>query len=143
MIATGVPSPYIELAWPYLWPFMQRALVHSDEKTEAATILAGIRENRFQGWLVYDKDVAVAGICTELLRDTTSGHLECLLWLIGGARLSSWAPDFLSKLILWAKSEGCTSLSAGGRRGWGRWAERYGFEATVPRNGRPHWVRPL
>lgn len=143
MIATGIHPMYIELAWPTLWPFLQRALVHSDEKPEPAEILARIRANGLQAWLIYEKHIATAGICTKLLRDRTSGHLECLLWLIGGARLSSWAPDFLSKLILWAKSEGCTSLSAGGRRGWGRWAERYGFEATVPRNGRPHWVRPL
>lgn len=143
MIATGIDPMHIELAWPYLYPFLTRALVYSDDRPEAHEILAGIREKRLQGWLIYDKNIPCGGICTKLLRDTTSAHLECLIWLIGGERLSSWAHDFLSKCIPWAKAEGASRLVAGGRKGWGRWAKRYGFEPIEPRNGIPYWARAI
>lgn len=143
MIATGVLPVHIELAWPSLWPFLERAQSFSDDKSSPEAILSAIRQNACQGWLIYDKNIACAGICTKLLRDTTSGHLECLIWLVGGDRLFLWCPDFLSKLIPWAKAEGASRLVAGGRKGWGRWAARYGFEPIEPRAGIPYWARAI
>src|SRR5690242_2405696 len=135
MTATGIPPMHIELAWPSLWPFLQRALVHSDEKPAPAEILASIRANSLQGWLIYERNIPVAGICTKLIRDRTSGELHGHLWLIGGSRLHSWSADFFSKFIPWARSEGCCAITACGRKGWGRWAERYDFRRIEDRNG--------
>jgi hypothetical protein len=134
---------HIELAWPTLWPFLQLAMRGSDEKPSPAEILASIRANALQGWLVYDKTIAVAGICTKLIRDQTSGELQCHIWLIAGSHLSLWAEDFLSKLITWAKSEGCSAITACSSRCWGRRPARYGFEPIEERNGFPTWRRAI
>jgi len=143
LIATGINPMYIELAWPYLWPFLERALRHSDEKPTPASLLASIRQNACQSWLIYDKNIAVAGILTRLLREETSGELHCHIWLIGGSHLLSWAEDFLSKLIPWAKGEGCCALTTSSKRGWGRRAARFGFVPIEARNGFPTWRRDI
>jgi hypothetical protein len=143
MTATGIPPMHLELAWPYLWPFLERAYGRSDEKPIPAEILASIRTNALQAWLIYDKNIAVAGICTKLIRDTTSGELHCHIWLIGGSRLLSWADDFLSKLIPWAKAEGCCAITTSSKRGWGRRPERFGFVRIEDRNDFPTWKRAI
>lgn len=142
-VATGVGREHIELVWPWWWPLIKPAYERSDDKPAPQEILRQIKTNRLQCWAVFDNNAPCGGICTKLLRDTTSTHVECLLWLISGERLSSWAPDFLSKCIPWAKAEGASRLVAGGRKGWARVAKRYGFEPIEPRDGVPYWARAI
>jgi hypothetical protein len=135
---------HIELAWPTLWPFLQRALEHSDEKPTPAEILASIRNRELTAWLVYEKNIPVAGILVRLQRHATSGsELQCHLWLVSGCALSLWADDFLSKLTTWAKAEGCSAITTCSKRGWGRRPARYGFERIEDRDGYPTWRRAI
>jgi len=92
-----------------------------------------------QLWAVFDKNTAVAGIVTRLLRESTSGNLHCRLWLVGGSRLSEWAPDFIAKLIPWAKAEGCTEINGSGRKGWRRIVARFGGVEEGEEDGLPVW----
>jgi hypothetical protein len=70
----------------------------------------------------------VAGIVTRIVRHTTSGELQCQIFMVGGSHLSHWVGDFLSKLEIWAKSEKCSAIVAAGvRAGWVRVAPRLGF----------------
>jgi hypothetical protein len=116
------------------------ALAFSEEK---ADILAGLYAKQLQLWGVYEHNIPVAGIVSRLLRREGTSSLNCRVWLIGGERLSAWAPDLLSKLIPWAKAEGCDRLSAAGRKGWGRWAPRYGFVRVADEGDLPCWERPI
>lgn len=136
MIATGVPANLLPDIWADLWPILERAYRRSDEHPD---ILAGIRRKDLQLWAVYEKNLPIAGICTKLLRDTTSGELDCHLWLVAGSHLSLWAPDFLSKLTSWAKTEGCTGVTGNGRRGWDRIVRRYNGYRIADRDGLPCW----
>lgn len=142
-VATGIDPMHIELAWPTLWPLLQAAYERSDEQPEPTEILARIRKNELQAWLVYYNNMPVAGILTRLLREATSGELHCHLWLIAGSHLTSWADDFLSKLIPWAKAEGCSAITTSSKRGWGRRPARYGFVRVEDRDGFPTWKRAV
>lgn len=137
MIATGIDPMEIELAWPVLWPLIERAYRNSDEKPTPAEILARIRRNDLQAWMIYDRNMPVAGICTRLLRELTSGELHCHLWLIAGSRVSDWVPDFLPKLIAWARSEHCAAITGNGRKGWDRLVRQHGGYRTEDRDGKP------
>lgn len=125
MIATGIREGDLGRAWADLWPLLQPAYALLPEPV---SLLAGIRAKGLQLWAVFDKNTAVAGIVTRLVRHTTSGELHCQIWLVGGSRLFHWAGDFLAKLKAWAKAEGCCAIvSAGVRRGWERVAPKLGF----------------
>ncbi len=136
LVATGVPRQSLHDHWVGLWPLIKPAYDQSPEKDD---ILAGLMSKDFQLWAVYARNVPVAGIVTRILRVGTSSRLDCRLWLIGGERLSDWAPDLLNILIPWAKAEGCTTLSGSGRRGWARIVRRFGGVRIADENGQPAW----
>lgn len=139
-VATGIPADHLGYAWPGLWPLVRKAWEKSDDKSE---ILTGLRDRRFQLWGVYDRLSPVAGIVTRLVRHTTSGELHCHVWLVGGSRLSAWAPDFVAKLLPWAKSEGCVAVTGNGRLGWSRIMPKLGFSRVDDLDGLPCWKRAI
>lgn len=134
-VATGISTRHLAQAWPGLWPLLKPAYDFSPDK---ADLLGGLLAKELQLFAVYDKDGPVAGIVTRLVR-TSGDQLQCHLWLIGGSRVSSWAPDFLSKLIPWAKAEGCSAITGNGRKGWARLVARYGGERVEDSQGMPCW----
>jgi len=137
MIATGIREIDLGRAWADLWPLLEPAYRLSPEKH---SLLAEIRAKALQLWAVFDKNTAVAGIVTRLMRHTTSGELHCHVWLVGGSRLSEWIGDFLSKLKVWARSEGCVAIVAAGiRPGWERVAPRLGFAKAYVVGSDQYW----
>lgn len=134
--ASGVPRDYLWDAWPQVWPLLKPAYDKSREKTD---LLGGLLSKDLQLWLISDNLIPVAGIVTRLLRESTSGNLHCRLWLVGGYRLSEWAPDFIAKLIPWAKAEGCTEINGSGRKGWRRIVARFGGVEDGEEDGQPVW----
>jgi hypothetical protein len=136
LVATGIPSYDVHLAWPQIWPLLKPAYEKSREKTD---LLAGIVSNNLQAWAIYENNTPVAGIVTRLWRVGTSGELQCRIWLVGGSRLSEWAPDFISKLIPWAKAEGCDRINGGGRKGWARIVSRFGGVRAADEDDAPAW----
>lgn len=136
MIATGIKAAHIGYVWKDLWPMLEPAHKRSADKSN---VLAGIYSHRFQLWAVFDNVVPVAGIVTRFNRVGTSGDLHCRIWLVGGCRLNDWAPDFIAKLALWAKSEGCVCLDGSGRKGWARIVSRFGGYRVDDEDGEPAW----
>ena len=134
--ASGVPRDHLWDAWPQVWPLLKPAYDKSREKTD---LLGGLISKDLQLWQVSDNLIPVAGIVTRLLRESTSGNLHCRLWLVGGSRLSEWAPDFIAKLIPWAKAEGCTEINGSGRKGWRRIVARFGGVESGEEDGQPVW----
>lgn len=53
--------------------------------------------------------------------------------------MSEWAPDFIAKLIPWAKAEGCTEINGSGRKGWRRIVARFGGVEEGEEDGLPVW----
>jgi hypothetical protein len=143
MTASGIMREHIELVWPWFWPLILPAYRRSDEQPGPEAILQAIKSQELQAWTIWSKTQPVAGILTKLLREATSGELHCHLWLIAGSHLSLWADDFLSKLIPWAKAEGCCALTTSSQRGWGRRPARYDFERIEDRGGFPTWKRAI
>jgi hypothetical protein len=136
LVATGIPDNHIHLVWPTMWPLLKPAYEKSREKTD---LLAGIMSRDLQAWAVYENNALVAGIVSRLLRPEGTSSLNCRVWLVGGSRLSEWAPDFITKLIPWAKAEGCDRISGGGRRGWSRIVKQFGGVRVDDEDGAPAW----
>ena len=136
MKATGIPSTHVPLVWGQLWPLLEPAFAQSPEKPD---LYAGLCNRDFTLWAVFDRNKPVASIVTLLRRHTTSGSLDCRIWLVGGERLNCWVADFLNILIPWARQAGCTTLSASGRKGWARLGAKLGWERDGEEAGMPAW----
>jgi len=141
-IATGIPVSHLHLVWADLWPLLEPAYALSREK---ADILAGLQDRRFQAWAVYDTcgnsaRRPIAAIVTRIWRDTETGETDCRLWLVGGCRAHEWLPDFIAKVSTWARIEGCTRLTAGGRRGWWPLVRAYGGHRIADEDGSQAWA---
>lgn len=139
MTSGGIPREWLGFVWADLWRLIEPAYKRTDQTDGVAALLRSLEA---QAWMVYDGPLAVAGIVTRFWVGT-SGDRTCHLWLVGGSRLSEWAPDLLAKLIPWAKSEGCVAVTGNGRIGWDRIVRRFGGYRIEDRDGLPCWRRDL
>lgn len=135
-LATGIPVAHLPLVWRDLWPLLEPAWRRSPERDD---LPAGLRARRLQLWAIYDGPVPIAAVVTRLNRHLETGRLDCRIWLVGGRDLARWLPDFLAKLIPWARAEGCACLSGSGRPGWTRIARKLGCVRDGEESGNPVW----
>ena len=77
-------------------------------------------------WLVLDAATPVAAFTTRIADYPKSRGL-CMDW-IGGARMAEWLPLAQPLMEQYAKAHGCTHLEGYGRKAWGRWLQKYGWE---------------
>jgi hypothetical protein len=152
MIATGIPLRHLHLVWSDLWPLLEPAVKRSPDYSAgdragpdacpepAEWVLARLLFNDAQLWAIYDADVPVAAIVTQI----QVGHEKrCLIWLVGGSRLRDWAADFIFKLEDWARSLGCVALRGVGRPGWARIVKKFGGVSVDAVDGLPAWERRI
>ena len=145
MTATGIPLRHLHLVWPDLWPLLEPAVKRSPDKPD---VLARLLFNDAQLWAVYDANVPVAAIVTQIQVGAPSaahraGEKRCLIWLVGGSHLREWAADFIAKLEDWARSLGCVALRGVGRPGWARIVRRFGGVSVDAVDGLPAWERRI
>jgi hypothetical protein len=137
MIATGLPLHHLHLVWSDLWPLLEPAVKRSPDKPD---VLARLLFNEAQLWAIYDADVPVAAIVTQI---QVANEKRCLIWLVGGSRLHDWAADFIAKLEDWARSLGCVALRGVGRPGWARIVKKFGGVSVDAVDGLPAWERRI
>jgi hypothetical protein len=145
MIATGIPLRHLHLVWSDLWPLLEPAVKRSPDKPDACPepaewVLARLLFNDAQLWAIYDADVPVAAIVTQI---QVGSEKRCLIWLVGGSRLREWAGDFIAKLERWARSLGCMALRGVGRPGWARIVKKFGGVSVDAVDGLPAWERRI
>jgi len=137
MIATGIPLRHLHLVWSDLWPLLEPAVKRSPDKPD---VLARLLFEDAQLWAVYEADVPVAAIVTQI---QLADEKRCLIWLVGGSRLREWAGDFIAKLEHWARSLGCVTLRGVGRPGWARIVKKFGGVSVDAVDGLPAWERRI
>lgn len=136
-IATGIPTRHLGQVWPDLWPIIKPVY---DMQADKRDLLAGLYSRDLQLWGIFSS-VPLAVIVTRLWLVSTSGPTEkhCRIWLVSGVRMTDWFPDFIAKLIAWAKVEGCDCLTASGRPGWARLVRQYGGFSIPDEDGMSAW----
>jgi hypothetical protein len=128
---------HLHLVWSDLWPLLEPAVKRSPDKPD---VLARLLFNEAQLWAIYDADVPVAAIVTQI---QVANEKRCLIWLVGGSRLHDWAADFIAKLEDWARSLGCVTLRGVGRPGWARIVKKFGGVSVDAVDGLPAWERRI
>lgn len=137
MTATGIPMRHLHLAWPDLWPLLQPAVKRTPEKPD---VLARLIAGDAQLWAIYEAGSPVAAVVTQI---TLQPAKRLRLWLVGGARLKEWAPDFMKKAESYARRMDCIAIWGAGRDGWARIVRTFGGTPVDSVDGLLAWERRL
>mgnify|MGYP001245032423 FL=1 len=73
-----------------------------------------------------DKDEPVAAITTSII--SYPGRKAMAMDWIGGSRMKEWLPEVQKTIEQFAKENKCSHLEGYGRKAWGRWLNKYGWE---------------
>jgi hypothetical protein len=141
MIVIGIPLHDLDLAWPALWPLLERAARRTKPAVQEAEVRSLIERRHAQLWAIYDRDQPVAAVTTEI---TLLPEKRCRIWLVGGSRMDEWAAGFMTEIEGWARSLGCAAVwGEQTRPGWRRVVKLFGGGPIETANGVPAWGRRI
>ena len=129
LVFTALPTDYVTRLWPQIAKVLEKAVATSEGRYTLDDIYKRIMEDELVAWVVLDPakdDEIIAAITTRLIKYPTRDAMA-MDW-IGGARMREWLPIAHEKIVRYAKDYNCWHLEGYGRKGWGRWLERYGWK---------------
>jgi hypothetical protein len=130
----------LPFAWPVLWPMLEKAARRTPGITEL-DVRRTIESGHAQLWAIVENGQPVAAITTEV---TLEPETRCRIWLVGGSRMTEWAPTFMAAIEPWARSLGCKAIwGTQSRRGWARIVKFMGGDEFGTLNGIPAWGRRI
>lgn len=128
MIISAVPPHYLNEVW---WPVRQHlegAAKTAQKKFHVDDIYRGIAAGNYGLWIVIDPtdDSIIAAVTTRLIQYPNRKAMA-LDW-VGGSRMKEWIDLVLKEIKVYAKDQGCQHLEGYGRKAWGRWLAKRGWE---------------
>jgi hypothetical protein len=125
-----VPLDFLDIVWPDVEPLLAGAVRTAADRFTTADVKRGLEDVTLMLWVVADGTTPVAAITTRVIEYPQRRGLA-LDW-IGGRRMKEWLPIVQPAIQRFARDCGCTHLEGYGRKAWGRWLARYGWE--------PHYI---
>jgi hypothetical protein len=123
---TVVPSQVVDVVWPDAEVLLGKALSVSRRRYTMESIRDHLERGILALWLVFDGPTPVAAFTTRIAVYPAAKGL-CMDW-IGGGRMKDWLPLAQPLMEQYARDNGCTHLEGYGRKAWGRWLQKYGWE---------------
>jgi hypothetical protein len=123
---TVVPPQVIDVVWPEVSKMMQKAIDTTSGVFDIDSIYGALQTGDYLLWLVTEDTKPIAAITTRISVYPRGKGLS-MDW-IGGERMAEWLPMAHETMVRYAKDNGCTHLEGYGRKAWGRWLQKYGWE---------------
>jgi len=123
---TVVPPAVVDVVWPQASAMLDKAVQTTYPRYNIESVRAELDRGTLALWLVLDSATPVAAFTTRIAAYPKSRGL-CMDW-IGGTRMREWLPLAQPLMEQYARDHGCTHLEGYGRKAWGRWLQRYGWE---------------
>ena len=111
--------------WPVLGPIIDRALENDYDQTTSHQVLGKILVNELT-LIVVQKDGKIIAAMTIEYVNFKEKICHCMTF--SGDDMEGWVDEFID---IWRKlgaEIGCRYLSIKGRKGWQRYAKRFGFK---------------
>lgn len=115
------------------WPAIRKLL-------EPAANMGGIEPKEDQDliWVAFDRGKVWAAFTIRLVGQTV--EVRCA----GGARLFDWVRQFEEAMCAFGRDCSAACVELRGRKGWGRWATRWGWRRVDDdEDGRPVFRKEL
>ncbi len=133
-----IPARQVPKIWPYIQPFIAKAVRVSPGTSEQDLYLRCFND-KAQLWVVYYSidggPVLYGGAGTTKLEKTDKG-VTCTIITYGSDQhlgLGYWV-HLVDEVEAWANLEGCTQIEIHGRPGWRRALKNYSLHKKLPNN---------
>jgi hypothetical protein len=121
-----VPHEAVRLVWKDVDRVLNKSVATVKDKSDMIDILDGVFDGTYALWVVLDEDDSIVAAFTTRLIVYPSRRALALDW-VGGTRMKEWADQMIDTMRQYASEVGCEHLEGYGRKGWGRFLEKYGF----------------
>jgi|TARA_R110000822_G_scaffold322_11_gene1362 hypothetical protein len=125
-----VPVEHIELVWPKIQGYMERAAKYTYGRFLAEDIKSDLftRSNTQQLWIAFEGSDFYGAYVTEIVQYPRLK--TCVIHFLGGKQFKKWGWLGLEILQKFATEQGCEVMESFGRPGWGKiWKD----DGYVPR----------
>lgn len=127
LVYTPVPKAFVNAVWADVVRVLSRSVATARGKYSMQDIHDGIMSDVYVLWVVLDDEEIVAAVTSRVI-DYPGPHRGMALDWIGGTRMAEWLPIVQRAMSKYARDNGCTHLEGFGRKAWGRWLAKYGWE---------------
>ena len=128
-----IPADQLEKVWSLIEKDIKDALAFSGNLTSSSFVLEKSKENKFQVWVLWDKDKKTTRekyfgvVVTELIKRELGK--VCHIYIMTGRQRNKW--QFLVKDIeQFAKDEDCLMMELIARPGWKRILNNFDYKMT-------------
>lgn len=120
-----VPSGAIEDARNVIGEFLCKQ-IDEDGRFHFEDIMIGLKSGAMSLWLVSGEASPCAAAVTMFV--DYPRRTDLYVMFIRGTRMAEWCDDLVKYLTDFAQANKCKYIHGGGRRGWIKRLERYGFK---------------
>ena len=128
-----IPAEQLDTVWSLIEKDIKDALAYSGNLTSSSFVLEKSKENKFQVWVLWDKDKKTTRekyfgvVVTELIKRELGK--VCHIYIMTGRQRHKW--QFLVKDIeQFAKDEDCLMMELIARPGWKRILNNFDYKMT-------------
>ena len=126
MMISAVPKEAVNVVWADVSRVMQDSVEPSKGKYYIDDLYHTIQTGMYSLWVIMEEDKVVAAITTRILE--YPGRRALAMDWLGGSRMKEWLPIVQETMESFARDNKCNHLEAYGRKAWGRWLGKYGWE---------------
>tara|TARA_B100001059_G_scaffold208276_1_gene220418 strand:- start:480 stop:899 length:420 start_codon:yes stop_codon:yes gene_type:complete len=126
MIMTAVPTEGLDVVWKDAAKALGKSIQTMKGKFTLGSLYEALKREELVLWIIVDDGKVIAAITTKVL-EYPSCKAMAMDW-IGGERMGEWLEMAHEKLIQHSIENGCSHLEGYGRKGWGRWLQKYGWK---------------
>ena len=125
MMMSAVPKEAVGAVWADVARVMNKSVDTSNGKYHIDDLFHGIQNNLYVLWVIMEEEEVIAAITTRIIE--YPGKRAMAMDWIGGSKMGKWLPVAQETLERFARDNNCTHLEGYGRKAWGRWLGKYGW----------------
>ena len=125
MMISAVPKEAVGAVWADVAKVMNKSVNTSNGKYHIDDLFHGIQSDLYVLWVIMEEEEVIAAITTRIIE--YPGKRAMAMDWIGGSKMGKWLPIAQETLEKFAKDNNCTHLEGYGRKAWGRWLGKYGW----------------
>lgn len=122
-----MPQGAVGSVWKDVERVLEKSVATANGKAEVIDVLDGVFDGTYVLWVVLDDDNSIVAAFTTRLIVYPQRKALALDW-VGGTRMREWSDALIETMTRYAQELGCQHLEGYGRKAWGRFLNKYGFQ---------------
>jgi hypothetical protein len=130
MNVSFVPPDQINYIWGTVGALLAPAVVLTNGRYLVEDVRVGILNGTMQLWITFDNNNDIIMCVVTKVSEYPSRKILCIMFA-GGKNPQSCVGEVIGILERWGRDNKCSGIEYGGRKGWIRLLEPYGFKRNL------------